>query len=179
MAKKVGLIVGRHVKKVIRIQRMLNGLPDISDCQRKPRRRGPKGKGKLGATSTTAKQPTIKKDPTLKKDATIKKDPTIKAEPTKTSKELTKEKTSIPIEKKPTKAGTLDWSKAKSKAEKEKEKADELKARAEKEAREAKEKRGKDREEREREPPKSNQAEQKLAEAVKVTDLCIHPRIVA
>ncbi|KAF9791119.1 DNA polymerase subunit Cdc27 [Thelephora terrestris] len=138
LAKKVGLIVGHHVKK------------------RKPVKRGLKGKGKLGATATTSKQPTVKKD------ATVKKDSTIKAEPTKTSKELTKEKTSIPIEKKPTKAGTLDWSKAKSKAEKEKEKADELKARAEKEAREAREKREKD-----KENPKPNQAEEKPAEAVK------------
>jgi len=103
----------------------------------------------------------------VKKDATIKKDPTIKVEPTKTDKELTKEKSKAPIEKKPTKAGTLDWSKAKSKVEKEKEKADELKARAEKEAREAKVKR-----ENEKGGSSTKQVEGKPEETVKVIAIC-------
>ena len=126
------------------------GQANISDYQRKPIRRDLKGKGKLGGASATSKQPTIKKDPTVKRDVTIKKESTIKAEPTKTAKELSKEKSKAPVEK-PTKAGTLDWSKAKSKAEKEKEKADELKARAETEAKEAKVKREKGKEEKEKE----------------------------
>ncbi|KAF9646451.1 hypothetical protein BDM02DRAFT_3188800 [Thelephora ganbajun] len=145
LAKKVGRIVGRNVK------------------MRKPAKR----KGKLGAASTTSKQPTIKKDPTVKKDATIKKDSTIKTEPTKIGKELTKEKSKAPIEKKPTKAGTLDWSKAKSKAEKEKEKANELKARAEKEAKEAKAKRERGREEKEKEKVKAKEEEEEPVEPFK------------
>lgn len=127
-----------------------------------------KGKGKLGAATTTSKKSIVKKGPTTRKDATVKKDPTIRAEPTKIEKELTKEKPSAPIEKKSTKAGMLDWSKAKSKSEKEKEKTDELKARAEKEAREARAKREKDKEEKEKEKPMSKQAEEKPAETVKV-----------
>ena len=106
------------------------------------------------------------------KDPVLKKDSTTKAEPTKPGKQLTKEEASAPVEKKSTKAGTLDWSKAKSKGEKEKEKADELKARAEKEAKEAKAKREKDKEEKEekeKEKPILKQAEEKPAETVKVT----------
>ena len=67
------------------------------------------------------------------------------------------------MEKKPTKAGTLDWSKARSKAEKEKEKADELRARAETEAKEARAKREKDKEEKEKERPKTKPVEVKSA----------------
>jgi len=143
-------------------------LTDISGPQRKPVKRNLKGKGKLGAAPTTSKKPTVKKDPAVKKDATVKKESTVKAEPTKTGKELTKEKSRAPVEKKPTKAGTLDWSKAKSKAEKEKEKADELKARAEKEAKEAKARREKDRGEKEKEKPKVKQVEENPVETVKV-----------
>lgn len=146
-------------------------MTDAFDCQRKPVKRSLKGKGKLGAASTTSKS-TIKKGPTGKKDTVVKKDTTIKAEPTKSNKELTKEKSSAPIEKKSTKAGTLDWSKAKSKAEKEKEKADELKARAEKEAKEAKAKREKEKEGKEKEKPKPKQTEDKPAESVKVIAIC-------
>lgn len=145
----------------------MTALSDISGSQRKPSKRGLKGKGKLGAASTISKQPTLKKAPTVKKEATVKKDSTIKVEPTKTGKELT-ERSKSSIEKKPTKAGQLDWSKAKSKAEKEKEKADELKARAEKEAKEAKAKREKDREDKEKEKPKAKQVEEKPVETVKV-----------
>ena len=127
---------------------------------------GLKGKGKLGAPSTTSKKPTVKKDSTTK------------AEPQKTSKELTKVKTSALTEKKPTKAGALDWSKAKSKTDKDKEKADELKARAEKEAKEAKAKREKDKEEKEKEKPTSKQAEEKPVETARVIFLCtfIYPQ---
>jgi hypothetical protein len=146
-------------------------LADISGSQRKPVKRSLKGKGKLAAASTTSKQPTLKKEPTVKKDATVRKGSTIKAEPTKTGKELTKEKSKAPIEKKPTKPGQLDWSKSKSKVEKEKEKNDELKARAEKEAREAKEKREKDREDKEKEKPKAKKAEEEPAETVKVISI--------
>ena len=72
------------------------------------------------------------------------------------------------MEKKQTKAGTLDWSKAKSKAEKEKERADELKARAEMEAKEAKSRREKGKGEKEKEKPKAKQVEGKPVEIVKV-----------
>ena len=82
------------------------------------------------------------------------------------------------IEKKPTKAGQLDWSKAKSKTEKEKEKADELKARAEKEAKEAKARREKDREDmekaekqKEKEQPKAKQVAKNPVETLKVLSI--------
>lgn len=103
----------------------------------------------------------MKKNVSVKKEATIKRDPITKAEQTKTGPEPIKEK---PVEKNTTKAGTLDWSKAKSRVEKEKEKADELKVRAEKEAKEAKRKREREREE---EKPKL-QEEEKPAETTKV-----------
>ena len=146
-------------------------LADISGSQKKLIKRNLKGKGKLGAASTASKQPTIKKDPTVKKDATVKKDPTVKVEPTKIAKEVTKEKSKAPTEKKPTKAGTLDWGKAKVKAEKEKEKADELRVRAEVEAKEAKAKREKDKE-KEKERLKSKQMEEKPPETIKVIAIC-------
>ena len=79
---------------------------------------------------------------------------------------MAKEKSRAPVEKKPTKAGTLDWSKAKSKVEKEKEKADELRERAETEAREAKAKREKDKEEKEKGEPKVKPVEVKSAKVM-------------
>lgn len=179
LAQKVGRIVGRHIKKVILVLVYWTVLNRIPGCQRKPRKRGIKGKGKLGAGSTASKQPTVKKgltvkkDPTVKDDSTVKRDSIIKAEPTKTEKDPAREKPSTSVEKKQTKVGTLDWSKAKSKAEKEKEKADELKARAEKEAREAKTRREKDREEKEKEKPKPKQVEEKPVEVVKVNSACL------
>ena len=79
------------------------------------------------------------------------------------------------MEKKQTKAGALDWSKAKSKAEKEKERADELKARAEMEAKEAKARREKGKEEKEKEKEKAKQVEEKpIAKVVASAHSSLH-----